>query len=157
MIAATHTMGKAIPVVYSLQFFYGGCCLSSLFPAVLATCCATFNAENFIPTPPQLCTSITLSCTFLSWHCMTTMWNFLISHYAIGLMSKTTTLHMHGTFWYIFLLSLHDNDVKWPNFKFIWERGWQGNNYILPSLSINLGVVPSLQLQPKCPSFKHSY
>ena len=57
MIAATHTMGKAIPVVYSLQFFYRGCfflCLSSLFPAVLATCSATFNAENFIPTPPQV-------------------------------------------------------------------------------------------------------
>ena len=75
MIAAMHTMGKAIPVVHSLQFFYGGCfflCLSSLFPAVLATCSATFNAENFIPTPPQLCTSITLFCTFLSWHCMTT-------------------------------------------------------------------------------------
>ena len=57
MIAAMHTMGKAIPVVHSLQFFYGGCfflCLSSLFLAVLATCSATFNAENFIPTPPQV-------------------------------------------------------------------------------------------------------
>ena len=29
----------------------------------------------------------------------------------IGLMSKTTTLHVHHAFLYISLLSLHDNDV----------------------------------------------
>ena len=37
---------------------------------------------------------------------------------AIGLLSKTTTLHMHHTFLYISLLSLHDYGVKLPNFTF---------------------------------------
>ena len=31
---------------------------------------------------------------------------------AIGLMSKTTTLHVHHAFLYISLLSLHNYDVK---------------------------------------------
>ena len=34
----------------------------------------------------------------------------------IGLISKTTILHVHHAFLYIFLPSLHDNDVKMPNF-----------------------------------------
>ena len=37
-------------------------------------------------------------------------------------MSKTTTLHVHHAFLYISLLSLHNYDVKWPNFNFTWER-----------------------------------
>ena len=40
----------------------------------------------------------------------------------IGLMSKTTTLHVHHTFVYISFLFLHDYDVKMPNFAFIGER-----------------------------------
>ena len=32
----------------------------------------------------------------------------------IGLMSKTTTLHVHHTFLYISLSFLHKYDVKWP-------------------------------------------
>ena len=40
----------------------------------------------------------------------------------IGLMSKTTTLHVHHAFLYISLLSLHNYDVKWPNINFTWER-----------------------------------
>ena len=35
---------------------------------------------------------------------------------AIGLISKTTILHVHHTFLYISLPSLHDYDVKMPNF-----------------------------------------
>ena len=35
---------------------------------------------------------------------------------AIGLISKTTTLHVHHAFLYISLPSLHDYDVKMPNF-----------------------------------------
>ena len=35
---------------------------------------------------------------------------------AIGLISKTTILHVHHVFLYISLLSLHDCDVKMPNF-----------------------------------------
>ena len=34
----------------------------------------------------------------------------------IGLISKTTTLHLHPTFLYISLPFLHDYDVKMPNF-----------------------------------------
>ena len=33
-----------------------------------------------------------------------------------GLLSKTTTLHVHHTFLYISLASLQDYDVKLPNF-----------------------------------------
>ena len=35
-----------------------------------------------------------------------------------NLMSKTTTLHVHHAFLYISLLSLHNNDVKWPHFEY---------------------------------------
>ena len=71
---------------------------------------------------------------------------------AIGLMSKTTTLHVHHVFLYISLLSLHNYGVKWPNFKFTWERERQGDKFY--NLCLNSGAVPSLQLQPEFPSFK---
>ena len=71
---------------------------------------------------------------------------------AIGLMSKTTTLHVHHAFLYISLPSLHNYDVKWPNFKFTWERERQGDKFY--HLGLNSGAVPSLQLQPKFLSFK---
>ena len=32
----------------------------------------------------------------------------------IGLMSKTTTLHVHHAFLYIYLSFLHKYDLKWP-------------------------------------------
>ena len=67
-------------------------------------------------------------------------------------MSKTTTLHVHHAFLYISLQSLHKYEVKWPNFMFTWGRERQGDNFY--HLCQNLGVVPSLQLQPKFPSFK---
>ena len=49
----------------------------------------------------------------------------------IGLMSKTreqlcTSITL---FLYISLPSLHNYDVKWPNFKFTWEREWQGDKF----------------------------
>ena len=37
---------------------------------------------------------------------------------AIGLVNKTTSLHVHHAFLHISLLSLHNYDVKKPNFKF---------------------------------------
>ena len=40
----------------------------------------------------------------------------------IGLLSKTTTLHVHHTFLYISFLFMHDYDVKMPNFAFYGER-----------------------------------
>ena len=41
---------------------------------------------------------------------------------AIGLLRKTTTLHVHHAFLYIFLPSLHDYDEKMPNCKFCGGR-----------------------------------
>ena len=41
---------------------------------------------------------------------------------AIGLISKTTTLHVHYTFLYIPFPFLHDYDVKMPNFAFYGGR-----------------------------------
>ena len=38
------------------------------------------------------------------------------SQKTIGLMRKTTTLHVHHAFLHISLLSLHNNDVKSPHF-----------------------------------------
>ena len=40
----------------------------------------------------------------------------------IGLISKTTTLHMHHAFLYISFLFLHDYDVNMPNFAFYGGR-----------------------------------
>ena len=69
-------------------------------------------------------------------------------------MSKTTTLHVHHAFLYISLQSLHNYDVKWPDFKFTREREreLQGDKFF--HLCQNLGAVPSIQLQTKFPSFK---
>ena len=71
---------------------------------------------------------------------------------AIGLMSKTTTLHVHHAFLYISLLSLHNNDVNLTNFKFTSERERKDDKFY--HLCLNSGAVPSLQLQPKFSSFK---
>ena len=40
----------------------------------------------------------------------------------VGLISKTTTLHVHHAFLYISFLFLHDYDVKMPNFAFYGGR-----------------------------------
>ena len=40
----------------------------------------------------------------------------------IGLISKTTTLHVHHAFLYISFLFLHDYDVKMPNLAFYGGR-----------------------------------
>ena len=70
----------------------------------------------------------------------------------MGLISKTTTLHVHHAFLYTSLPSLHDYDVKWPHFKFTWERERQADKFY--HLCPNLSAFPPLQLQPKSPSFK---
>ena len=58
-------------------------------------------------------------------------------------MSKTTTRRVHHAFLYISLQSLHNYDVKWPNFEFTWERERQGDkSYYLSEL----GRFRSLQL-----------
>ena len=48
---------------------------------------------------------------------------------AIGLISKTTTLHVQHTFLYISLPSLHDYGVKIPNFTFYGGRKQAKTNF----------------------------
>ena len=66
---------------------------------------------------------------------------------AIGLMSKTATLHMRHAFVYIPLPPLHNYDVKWLKFRFTWERKRQGVKLDY-NPCLDSGEVPSLQLQP---------
>ena len=47
----------------------------------------------------------------------------------IGLISKTTTLHMYHTFLYISLPLLHDYDVKMLNFTIYGERKQATTNF----------------------------
>ena len=70
----------------------------------------------------------------------------------IGYMMKTTTLPLQHAFLYISLLSLHNYDVKWPNFKSTWEGERQGNKFF--SLPLKSDAVPSRQIQPNFPTFK---
>ena len=67
-------------------------------------------------------------------------------------MSKTTTLHEHHAFLYISLPSLHNNNVKSPNFELTWERERQGDKCYF--LSLNSHAVSFLQFQPNFPPFK---
>ena len=53
---------------------------------------------------------------------------------AIGLITKTTILHVHHAFLYISLPSLHDYEVKIPNFTYT------GDDEI-SSLFLNLDMV----------------
>ena len=48
----------------------------------------------------------------------------------IGLISKTTTLHVHHTFLYISFPFLHDYDVKMPYFAFMEDVNKQRRNFI---------------------------
>ena len=68
---------------------------------------------------------------------------------AMGLVSKTTTLHVHHAFLFISFRSLHNYDQILSFFL----RTRTARRLILPSLS-ELGVAPSLQFQPKFPSLK---
>ena len=49
----------------------------------------------------------------------------------IGLKSKTTTLHVHHTFFYISLPVMHNYDLKMPNFAFYGEREQATTNFSL--------------------------
>ena len=46
---------------------------------------------------------------------------------AVSLIRKTTTQHVHHAFLYISFPSLHNYNVKWPNFELTWERERQGD------------------------------
>ena len=61
---------------------------------------------------------------------------------AIGLLRKTTTLHVHHSFLYISLPSLHEYDVKMPNCKFYggsWRTQTSDDESLF--LSLNLSAV----------------
>ena len=55
----------------------------------------------------------------------------------IGLISKTTTLHVHHAFLYISLLFLYDYDVKMPNFAF-----YRGRKQATTKLFLSLAMDP---------------
>ena len=59
-----------------------------------------------------------------------------------GLASKTTTLQEHHAFLYIYLPSLHDYNVKWPNFKFFFQD-WK-SKAINSTISVWTWVHPPL-------------
>ena len=52
---------------------------------------------------------------------------------AIGLFSKTTTSHVHHAFVYISLPSLHDYNVKMPNFTFSGGREQKATTFFFSS------------------------
>ena len=54
---------------------------------------------------------------------------------AIGLLRKTTTLHVHHAFLYISLPSLHGYDVKMPNCKFYGGRKQATTNLLFSLLT----------------------
>ena len=59
---------------------------------------------------------------------------------AIGLLSKTTSLHVHHAFLYISLPLLHDYDVKMPSFTFYGGRKTSDDKLFF--LFLNLSAVP---------------
>ena len=48
---------------------------------------------------------------------------------AMGLLSKITTLHVHHAFLHLSLLSLHDYDVKMPDFTLYGGRKQATTNF----------------------------
>ena len=58
---------------------------------------------------------------------------------AIGLMTKTTSLHVHHASLYVSLPSLHDYGMKMPNFTFF--RGSNTSDDEISSLFLNLDMV----------------
>ena len=58
---------------------------------------------------------------------------------AIGLMTKTTSLHVHHASLYVSLTSLHDYGMKMPNFTFF--RGSNTSDDEISSLFLNLDMV----------------
>ena len=58
---------------------------------------------------------------------------------AMGLLRKTTTLHLHDALLYISLPSLYDYDVKMPNFTLYGGRKQATTNF--SCLFLNLGAV----------------
>ena len=59
---------------------------------------------------------------------------------AIGLITKTIILHAHLPFLYISLPSLHDYDVKMPNFTLYRGRTYTSDDELF-SLFLNLEMV----------------
>ena len=70
---------------------------------------------------------------------------------AIGLMSKTTTLHVHHAFFVHFFAVFAQLRREMEKFKLTWERERQSDKFY--HLCQNSGAVPSLQLPTKFLSF----
>ena len=54
-----------------------------------------------------------------------------VKRQVMGLVSKTTTLHVLHAFLSICLPSLHSYDVKWPSFNVYWKRERLGDKFAL--------------------------
>ena len=65
-----------------------------------ATTTRTAKSNRFIYAKQQLCTCITIFCTFLSRRCTTATWNVLILHVSRALWSRWT---QHKTFLFLFI------------------------------------------------------
>ena len=72
---------------------------------------------------------------------------------AIGLLSKSTTLHMHHVFLDNSLPSLPNCDVKMPNFKVFWRTSTSEDVFFSLSLSKVKCGPHCNQLQGNSPSF----
>ena len=70
----------------------------------------------------------------------------------IGLMSKTTTLHVHHAFLYISFLQCTTTTGNDQILSLLGNGNGKGDKFY--HLCPNLSALPSLQLQPKFPSFK---
>ena len=66
-------------------------------------------------------------------------------------MSKTATLHVHHAFLYFSLPSLHDYNVKVPNFTFCWGREHKTTTFLFFSWTLIQSF--RIQLQKKLPTF----
>ena len=69
---------------------------------------------------------------------------------ALGLLSKTTSLHVHHAFLYMSLSLLHNHDVKMPNFTF---HG--GFKQATTKFSLNLNAVPKKSTPGKLAYIRH--
>ena len=67
---------------------------------------------------------------------------------------EKTTLHVHHAFLYVSLPSLHDNDVKVPNFTFSGGREHKTTTMFSFSWTSTLSLSYRIQLQKNLPTFE---
>ena len=80
------------------------------------------SCNRFMLAKQQLCTCITLFCTFLGRRCTTATWNVLILHVSRSLWSRWT---QHKTFCFLFIhLDTVLSDSTPEHFANIWQMKW---------------------------------